>query len=83
MIGYKNIPVTGMTQKGPMSVIVGLTYIRDNDTIEVWDSWINPAIKGTLDLVDQTVFIAKASTKLVRNLAPIEDHHNWEEVLYG
>lgn len=83
MIGYRNIPITSITQRGPLTVTIGLTYIREEDSIEIWDSWMNPVIAETLDLVDRTVFIAKASTVLTRTLRPIEDHHAWEVLTYG
>lgn len=82
MIGYKNIPVTGITQRGPMSVMVGLTYVRVDDTIEIWDSWMNPVIEGQLDMVDRTWFLSMATTKLSRNLPPMVERE-WKGVVYG
>lgn len=83
MIGYRNIPITSITLRGPLTVTIGLTYIREQDSIEIWDSWMNPVIAETLDLVDRTIFIAKASTVLTKTLRPIEDHHAWEVLTYG
>lgn len=64
-IGYKNVPVTILTQRGPLSTVVGLTYVRDNGELQIWDSWINPTIAMQLDAIDQTTCIAEAARKFL------------------
>ena len=81
-IGYMTIPIRWHSSKGPLTVGVGLTYVRDKGNIEVWDSWINPSIEKDLDTVDKMTFIAQAARKLMSMDIPLVKKE-WKEVSYG
>ena len=69
-IGYKSIPVTLPTQSGPMTLDVGITYVRDQDCVMTWDHKIMPYFGEILDNVDKMRFIAAAVARFQNTIGP-------------
>lgn len=83
MIGYKRIPVTGMTRWGKATVSVHMTYVILNGKLEVWEASIHPMLQGQMDHTDQMNFVTYAQRRLLETVKPTIKERSWEGVLYG
>lgn len=64
-VGLRSIPVP--LPHGYASTMVSLSYVREGDTIEWLEGWVNPTIMNQLDITDRYFLITQAQTKL-RNI---------------
>ena len=82
-IGYKAVPVTIRTIKGPVTGTVGITYGRETDRIWILEYWLNSALSDRLDRVEQDMCKLKANEMFSGSHLPKPQVREWEGVLYG
>jgi hypothetical protein len=82
-IGYKAVPVTIRTMKGPVTGSVGITYGRDGQKVWVLEYWMNPSLVEKLDRVEQDLCKMEASRIFSGTYLPNLKQRTWEGVVYG
>ena len=82
-IGYKSIPITMNTQRGPLSGALGITYVREGTQLIVCDYWLNPGLKERMDHVDQMRFVSLGMSRFHATIGPFIGSRQWEGVVYG
>jgi hypothetical protein len=82
-IGYKTIPVTIHTMKGPITGSVGITYSREGNKVWVLEYWMNPSLVEKLDRVEQDLCKLEASRIFSGAYLPTVKERTWEGVVYG
>lgn len=82
-IGYKAVPVTIGTMRGPVTGSVGITYSREGNKVWVLEYWMNEALLGQLDRVEQDLCKMEASRIFSGSYLPTLKERTWEGVCYG
>lgn len=70
--GYKQVPVTVFVTSRNITTTVGMTYVKEDGRIMVFDSWVNPMVMEGLDAVDQTRIIAEAFRQFAKAITGVK-----------
>ena len=75
--------------RGHMMMIgVALTYIREGESVEFLEGWINPAVESLLTDVERTTAVYVAKKRVIDSIRDylahnVERERSWEGVTYG
>ena len=70
--GLRTIPVK--LPRTEVSTMVTLSYIREGDTIEWLEGWVNPMVMQQLAIGERYLLVAQAQRKLVEIVRKVVNH---------